>query len=52
MEMKKENEAAQKRLKLLTKIFNVQQEVEILQKIHANEQQNYMFARESDSINS
>lgn len=48
--MKKENEAAQKRLKLLNKIFSVQQEVEILQKIHANETQKYMFARESDFI--
>ena len=50
MEMKKENEAAQKRLKLLTKIFNVQQDVEILQKIHANEKQGYMYAKESDYI--
>lgn len=49
--MKKENEAAQKRLKLLTKIFNVQQDVEILQKIHANEKQGYMYAKESDYIN-
>lgn len=38
------------KVQLLEKIFNVQQQVEILQKTNFNEAQKYFFARESDFI--